>query len=71
MLFNEDTPLELIRRNPPDLLVKGADYEKNEVLGADFVESYGGKVVLVPIVPGYSTSDALARIREAESPATL
>ena len=71
LVFNEDTPLELIRRIRPDVLVKGADYEKNEVVGADFVESYGGKVVLVPIVPGYSTSDAIARIRESESPATL
>jgi len=62
VLFEHDTPLELIRHLRPDVLVKGADYERNAIVGADDVEGWGGKVVRVPLVPGHSTTD-LARRR--------
>jgi D-beta-D-heptose 7-phosphate kinase/D-beta-D-heptose 1-phosphate adenosyltransferase len=55
-VFPQDTPLELIRRLKPTVLVKGGDYSKAEVVGADFVEAHGGEVMLVDLVPGYSTT---------------
>lgn len=62
ILFDEETPLELINKLRPDVLVKGADYSKDQVVGATEVESYGGRVVLVPIVQGKSTSDLVRKI---------
>lgn len=56
VLFGEDTPDRLIRAIKPDVLVKGADYKISEIVGADFVQSYGGKVRRVKLVPGRSTS---------------
>jgi D-beta-D-heptose 7-phosphate kinase/D-beta-D-heptose 1-phosphate adenosyltransferase len=64
VIFNELTPLNLIRRLKPDVLVKGGDYKKSEVVGADRVEEYGGRVELIPIVKGRSTSDLVQRIVE-------
>jgi D-beta-D-heptose 7-phosphate kinase/D-beta-D-heptose 1-phosphate adenosyltransferase len=64
-LFDEDTPEALIRALLPDVLVKGADYEGREVVGADAVRAAGGEVRLVDLEPGRSTSDLAARIREA------
>jgi len=61
--FDEDTPLELIRALRPDVLVKGADYARDEIVGAAEVESWGGRVVRVPLVEGRSTSDLLRRLR--------
>jgi D-beta-D-heptose 7-phosphate kinase/D-beta-D-heptose 1-phosphate adenosyltransferase len=55
-VFDEATPLELIRLLRPDVLVKGGDYRKDEVAGGDFVESYGGRVHLANLRPGYSTT---------------
>lgn len=63
ILFDEDTPLELIRAVAPDVLVKGADYQKQDVVGADVVEAAGGRVELVPLLSGRSTSAAINRIR--------
>jgi rfaE bifunctional protein nucleotidyltransferase chain/domain len=63
VLFDEDTPLELITRVQPDVLVKGADYPRDAIVGADFVESRGGRVVRVPLVHGYSTSSIVERLR--------
>ncbi len=60
-LFDEDTPIDLIRLLRPDLLIKGADYTVATVVGADFVGSYGGRVVLVPIEHGHSTTSVIAR----------
>jgi len=60
-LFDEDTPLELIRLLRPDILFKGADYTFETVVGADFVASYGGTVYLVPIEQGHSTTSIIAR----------
>lgn len=60
-LFEEDTPMRLIELLKPDYLIKGADYTEETVVGADFVNSYGGKVVLVPLVQGYGTTSMIAR----------
>jgi D-beta-D-heptose 7-phosphate kinase/D-beta-D-heptose 1-phosphate adenosyltransferase len=64
VLFEQDTPLELIDRVRPKVLVKGADYRPDEVIGREIVEADGGEVVLVDIVPGHSTSDIVARSRQ-------
>lgn len=63
VLFDEPTPLALIERLRPDVLVKGADYAREAIVGADAVEGWGGRVVRVPLVPGCSTSALLARMR--------
>src|SRR3954468_19979739 len=55
VLFDQDTPLELIQALAPDILVKGADYPRNRIVGADWVEARGGRVVRVPVVAGFST----------------
>jgi D-beta-D-heptose 7-phosphate kinase/D-beta-D-heptose 1-phosphate adenosyltransferase len=64
-VFAEATPLELIRVVRPDVLVKGADYRKEEVVGADLVESYGGRVHLAAMREGYSTTNILRRLEAA------
>jgi rfaE bifunctional protein nucleotidyltransferase chain/domain len=63
VLFDEDTPLELIQALSPDVLVKGADYSREHIVGADWVESHGGRVVRVPLVSGHSTSAIVERLR--------
>jgi len=63
VLFDEDTPLELIQQLAPDVLVKGADYVRSTIVGADLVESRGGRVVRVPLVSGFSTSAIVERLR--------
>lgn len=63
VLFNEDTPLELIRRLRPDVLVKGADYAPDAIVGARDVEGWGGRVVRVPLVKDKSTTSLLAKLR--------
>jgi D-beta-D-heptose 7-phosphate kinase/D-beta-D-heptose 1-phosphate adenosyltransferase len=63
VLFDEDTPRELIRRLRPDVLVKGADYQREQIVGGDDVEGWGGRVVRVPLVEGKSTTALLARLR--------
>ncbi len=63
VLFDEDTPLALVERLRPDVLVKGAQYARDAIVGADEVESWGGRVVRVPLVPGHSTTELLARLR--------
>jgi D-beta-D-heptose 7-phosphate kinase/D-beta-D-heptose 1-phosphate adenosyltransferase len=62
--FGEDTPLELITALVPDVLVKGADYTVDRVVGADVVQAAGGRVVLAELVPGQSTTGIIARMRE-------
>jgi rfaE bifunctional protein nucleotidyltransferase chain/domain len=63
VLFSEDTPLELIRALSPDVLVKGADYTLDKIVGADIVQAAGGRVVRVPIVAGFSTTSIVERLR--------
>jgi D-beta-D-heptose 7-phosphate kinase/D-beta-D-heptose 1-phosphate adenosyltransferase len=63
VLFDAETPLELIQALAPDVLVKGADYPRESIVGADWVESKGGRVVRVPLVGGFSTSSIVERLR--------
>ncbi|MDF3052386.1 MAG: Phosphoheptose isomerase [Geminicoccaceae bacterium] len=62
-VFDEETPLELIKALAPDVLVKGADYERAQIVGGDWIESRGGRVVRVPLIQGFSTSSLLERLR--------
>ncbi len=64
IFFDEDTPMELLKVVRPDVLVKGAQYSRDQVVGADFVESYGGEIRLAPMVEGISTTDIVDKIRE-------
>ena len=66
VVFSEDTPLQLIRRLRPDVLVKGGDYTRDTIVGADDVESWGGRVVIVPLVPGQSTTSIIEKLRAAK-----
>jgi D-beta-D-heptose 7-phosphate kinase/D-beta-D-heptose 1-phosphate adenosyltransferase len=66
VVFDEDTPEALIRELRPHALVKGGDYTEATVVGAPFVRSYGGDVVLVPLVEGRSTSSMLARLKSGD-----
>jgi rfaE bifunctional protein nucleotidyltransferase chain/domain len=61
VIFEEDTPLELIKRIGPNLLVKGGDYKVEEIVGYSEVISSGGKVLTIPIMEGYSTTSILDR----------
>ncbi len=63
LLFDEETPLAIIQALSPDVLVKGADYSRADIVGADWVESHGGRVIRVPLVPGHSTSALVERLR--------
>jgi len=63
ILFDEDTPLALIELLAPDVLVKGADYTRDRIVGADLVEARGGRVVRVELVPDHSTTRLVERLR--------
>jgi D-beta-D-heptose 7-phosphate kinase/D-beta-D-heptose 1-phosphate adenosyltransferase len=62
VLFDEETPLELLKLLKPDMLMKGADYAKQQVVGWEFVESYGGRVELLPLKEGYSTTGIIKKM---------
>ena len=62
-VFDEDTPAEIIRRVQPDILVKGADWPADQIVGRDTVEARGGRVVLEKVETGYSTSAIIERVR--------
>ncbi|MBK6966628.1 MAG: D-glycero-beta-D-manno-heptose 1-phosphate adenylyltransferase [Bacteroidales bacterium] len=64
VLFDEDTPYSLIKTIQPDILVKGADYKPEEIVGYDIVTAKGGKVVTIDYLPGYSTSLIEKRIKD-------
>ncbi|GAB3554485.1 D-glycero-beta-D-manno-heptose 1-phosphate adenylyltransferase [Spirosoma fluminis] len=64
-LFSESTPLELIEAVRPDILVKGNDYTIDTIVGADFVLARGGKVETVALIPGYSTTRLIERIKQS------
>lgn len=66
VLFAEDTPLELIKKLKPDILVKGADYRMDQVVGGDIVHAYGGDVRLVKLLKGYSTTDITQKVMMAD-----
>jgi D-glycero-beta-D-manno-heptose 1-phosphate adenylyltransferase len=63
VLFDEDTPYQIIMAVQPDVLVKGADWGENAIVGRDVVEARGGKVVRIQLARGYSTTKILERIR--------
>lgn len=67
VLFDEDDPLKEIQALAPDVLVKGADWKEEEIVGADVVRSTGGEVQRIEVVPGYSTTDIIERIRSSGS----
>jgi len=62
ILFEEDTPLVLIQAIEPDVLVKGGDYKKEDIVGADIVESNGGKVEIIPFLEGHSSTDLINKL---------
>jgi rfaE bifunctional protein nucleotidyltransferase chain/domain len=62
IFFDEDTPYQLIKAIQPDILVKGGDYQTDDIVGADIVKNYGGVVETIPLVHGYSTSKIIAKI---------
>lgn len=64
VMFREETPVNLIKSLKPDIIVKGADYKKEQIAGNDIVKTYGGKVMRVPLVPGKSTSSLIRKIYE-------
>ena len=64
VVFDDDTPHEVINLIQPDILVKGADWGENAIVGRDIVEARGGKVVRIPLAEGYSTTAILNRVRE-------
>lgn len=63
-IFREDTPEALIEALKPDVLMKGADYAENQVVGGDYVKSYGGKIVLLPLKDGYSSTATIEKTRQ-------
>jgi len=63
--FEEDTPARMIERVRPDVLAKGADYRRDQIVGAETVTAYGGKVARIPLLAGRSTSALIRRIRRA------
>jgi D-beta-D-heptose 7-phosphate kinase/D-beta-D-heptose 1-phosphate adenosyltransferase len=65
LVFDDQTPIKLIQAVKPDVLVKGADYRKDEVVGALFVESYGGRIHLARLCHGFSTTNLIERLRAA------
>ncbi len=67
VIFDEDTPVELIRRVRPNVLAKGGDYRREEVVGHELVESYGGEVILIDVLPGFSTTKIVRKSRALQS----
>jgi D-beta-D-heptose 7-phosphate kinase/D-beta-D-heptose 1-phosphate adenosyltransferase len=65
VVFDEDTPLDLIAALQPDVLIKGADYSEDQVVGADIVRARGGRILLAELTAGQSTTKLIARTRPA------
>ncbi len=68
VIFDEETPAQLIARLQPDVLVKGSDWPADRIVGRELVEARGGRVVRIPLLPGYSTTRLVERIRERLRP---
>ena len=64
IIFEEDTPYELIKAIQPDVLVKGGDWKETDIVGADIVKAKGGSVISIPFVEGYSTTNIENKIKE-------
>jgi len=67
VIFEQDMPVELIRRVHPKILVKGGDYRREEVVGRELVEAEGGEVILIDLLPGFSTSKIVRKSRALQS----
>jgi D-beta-D-heptose 7-phosphate kinase/D-beta-D-heptose 1-phosphate adenosyltransferase len=67
-VFDEDTPIRLIEAVRPDVLVKGADYSVEQIVGADLVLSYGGRILRATLEPGHSTTATVAKIAAGDTP---
>lgn len=67
VIFNEDTPEKVIKTLKPDIIAKGNDYKRKDVVGYDFVKKYQGKVVLLPLVKGLSTTEIIKKIKNENS----
>jgi len=67
VIFDTDTPIDLIAAIRPDVLIKGSDYSVATVVGADVVQAYGGTVLLAPLVPGKSSTSTITRATLATS----
>ncbi|MEP6764307.1 MAG: D-glycero-beta-D-manno-heptose 1-phosphate adenylyltransferase [Gemmatimonadaceae bacterium] len=63
VVFEEDTPLEVVEKLQPDVIVKGGDYSAQTIVGADVVRARNGRVVVVPLVPGHSTTSIIEKLR--------
>ncbi len=63
VVFDQDTPLELVRALEPDVIVKGGDYTPDNVVGAADVTARGGRVVIIPVTPGHSTTSTIEKLR--------
>ncbi|MBD3232319.1 MAG: D-glycero-beta-D-manno-heptose 1-phosphate adenylyltransferase [candidate division Zixibacteria bacterium] len=66
ILFKEETPKKIIEKIKPDVLVKGADYKINQIVGADFVKSIGGDVKRIKMTPGVSTTEIIEKIKKLD-----
>ena len=66
VVFDEDTPLRIVSRLQPDVLVKGADWPADQIVGRDIVEAHGGQVIRIPIADGYSTSAIIGKIENSD-----
>jgi rfaE bifunctional protein nucleotidyltransferase chain/domain len=65
ILFDEDTPFNLINFIQPDTLVKGSDYKEENIVGADIVKGKGGKIITIDFVPGFSTTEIIEKIKNS------
>ncbi len=67
VIFDEDTPAELIGELLPDILIKGGDYDEDEIVGRDTVLAHGGEIIIIPFVEGASTSNIISRILSSKA----
>ena len=65
VVFPEDTPLNLVKLLRPDVIVKGGDYSEESIVGATEVKGWGGRVVVVPLTPGHSTTNIIRKLSES------
>jgi bifunctional ADP-heptose synthase (sugar kinase/adenylyltransferase) len=69
VIFDEDDPHAVISEVQPDVLVKGADWDADRIIGRDVVEERGGRVIRIPFAPGFSTTAMIEKIRDSRQPA--
>jgi rfaE bifunctional protein nucleotidyltransferase chain/domain len=67
VIFNEDDPLAIIKYLQPHILVKGADWDEDDIIGAEFIKKIGGEVKRIPLIPNVSTSNIIRRIIDLDS----